>query len=235
MLRTWQKLFWGNKLVIVLKYIIQKLSGNVFSQFHWKLAQNWFSSILVVKYFFRIRNCREFDSKQLLYLELVVKISSYLSGNQRNFEKMSENHRKSVFFFPELVFYFSFFKVFFWIEIKFIKFLAAKRAHFFDFLLYFAGKRNFLCIKWAKIDFSQICVFFFRELVFYFSLLKGFFLDRNQVYKVLGGTACPFFRFFALLCRKIHFLLSNLAIFAKPKEILTKNTVCGRKCRTFYQ
>ena len=112
----------------------------------------------------KIGNCREFDSKQRLYLELVVKMCSYLSGNQRNFEKMSENHRKSVFFFRELVFQFSFFKV---------------------------------------------------------------FLDRNQVYKVLGCLPCPFFRFFALLCRKIHFLLSNLAFFAKPKEILTKSMVCG--------
>ena len=93
----------------------------------------------------KIGNCREFDSKQLLYLELVVKISSYLSGNQRNFEKMSENHRKSVVFFRELVFYFSLLKVFFWIEIKFIKFLAEQRAHFFDFLPYFAGKFTFLC------------------------------------------------------------------------------------------
>ena len=60
-------------------------------------------------------------------------------------------------------------------------------------------------------------------------------MDRNQVYKVLGCLPCPFFRFFALLCRKIDFLLSNLAFFAKPKEILTKSMVCGWKCRTFYQ
>ena len=123
----------------------------------------------------KIGNCREFDSEQLLYLKLVVKMCSYLSGNQRNFGKMSENDRKSVFFFSELVFYFSFFKVCFWIEIKFTKFLAAYRAHFFDFLLYFAGKRNFLWIEWTKMDFFQICVFFFSELVFYFSLFKVFF------------------------------------------------------------
>eukprot|EP00493_Phyllostaurus_siculus_P021007 UN21332 len=46
-----------------------------------------------------------------LYLELVVKMCSYLSGNQRNFGKMSENHRKSALFFSELVL-FSLFKVF---------------------------------------------------------------------------------------------------------------------------
>ena len=82
--------------------------------------------------------------------------------------------------------------------------------------------------KWSKICFFSLNKFF----IFHFLRL---FLDRNQVYKVLGCLPCPFFRFFALLCRKIHFLLSNLAIFAKPKEILTKSTVCGRKCRTFYQ
>jgi len=93
----------------------------------------------------KIGNCREFDSKQLLCLKLVVKMCFYLSGNQRNFGEMSENDRKSVFFFSELVFYFSFFKIFFWIEIKFTKFLAAYRAHFFDFLPYFAGKFTFCC------------------------------------------------------------------------------------------
>ena len=93
----------------------------------------------------KIGNCREFDSEQLLYLKLVVKMCSYLSGNQRNFEKMSENDRKFVIFFCELVFYFSLLKVFFWIENKFIKFLAGQRAHFFDFLPYFAGKFTFCC------------------------------------------------------------------------------------------
>ena len=70
---------------------------------------------------------------------------------------MSENDRKYAFFFSELIFYFAFFKVCFWIEIKFTKFLAAYRAHFFDFLLYFAGKRNFLWMEWTKMDFFQIC------------------------------------------------------------------------------
>ena len=137
-------------LYLFCKMQLQIQNANIFSLFPWKLAQNRISSILIVKNL-KIGNCREFVSKQSLYLEVVVRICSHLSGNQRNFEKMSENDRKSVFFFCELVFY------------------------------------------------------------FHFSFFK-FFLDRNQVYEVLGGKACPFFRIFALLCRK--FFLSNTAHFS---------------------
>ena len=98
----------------------------------------------------KIGNCREFDSEQLLYLKLVVKMCSYLSGNQRNFLKICENDRKSVLFFSELI---------------------------FDFFLF----------------------------------------------KVFGYTAGLFFRFFVLLCRKIHFFVSNIAFFPKAKEIFTKS------------
>ena len=38
-------------------------------------------------------------------------------------------------------------------------------------------------------------------------------------------------RFFALHGRKLHFLLSNLAIFAKPNEILTKSQSPNRRRR----
>ena len=55
----------------------------------------------------------------------------------------------------------------------------------------------------------------------YFSILDffGFFLDSNYLYKLFGRAIGPFFRFFVLYGRKIHFLLSNLAIFAKTTVI----------------
>ena len=68
-----------------------------------------------------------------------------------------------------------------------------------------------------------------------FNFFFQVFLDSNYLYKLFGPPIGPFFRFFVLYGRKIHFLLSNSAFFAKPKEILTKSMVCGRKCRTFYQ
>ena len=74
-----------------------------------------------------------------------------------------------------------------------------------------------------------------RPNAFLFWIFFLFIFISNHLNKLLGRLASFFFWFVALLCRKIHFLLSDLAIFAKPKEILTKSTVCGRKYRTFYQ
>jgi len=41
------------------------------------------------KIILKMGNCREFDSEQLLILNILLKMRSYSSGNQRNFGKMS--------------------------------------------------------------------------------------------------------------------------------------------------
>ena len=157
----------------------------------------------------KIGNCRKFDSKQFLYLELLVKISSYLSGNKRNFEKMSENHRKSVFFFCELVFYFSLLKDFL-DRNQVYKVLGCLPCPFFS-IFCSTLQENVIFCGWSeqKWIFSKFVPFSFPNQFFIFHFLK-FFLNRKRVYKVLGGLPCPFFRFFALLCRKIHFFVSNI-------------------------
>ena len=128
----------------------------------------------------------------------------------RKSKKFWENVRKwskiCFFFLLRTSFYFSLFKCFFWIESKFIKFLAAYRAHFFDFLLYFAGKRNFLWMEWTKMDFFQICAFFFSELVFYFSLFKVFFWIESEFTKFLAAYRAHFFDFLPYFAGKFIFL-----------------------------
>ena len=82
--------------------------------------------------------------------------------------------------------------------------------------------------------FPNLCVFLSRTSFLFFIFLVLFWIEIKFI-KFLAAQRAHFFDFFALLCRNIHFLLSNLAIFAKPEEILTKSTICGRKCRTFHQ
>ena len=133
--------------------------------------------------------------------------------------------------------YFSilFFFSFFWIPITFTNFLAELSGHFFDFLSFMAGKFIFASSMTTNSEKIQKMYTFIVDTYFSILVFFSFFLDSNYLYKLFGEPIGPFFRFFVLYGRKIHFLLSNLAIFAKTKEILTKSMVCGRKYRTFYQ
>ena len=139
---------------------------------------------------------------------------SYLSGNQRNFGKMSENDRKCVFSFCELLQFFIF---------HFLRFVFGQKSSlqsswlptvpiFSIFCSTLQENVIFCGSSEQKWTFSKFVFVSFPNQFFIFHFLK-FFLDRKRVYKVLGGLPCPFFRFFALLCRKIHFFVSNIAHF----------------------
>ena len=62
--------------------------------------------------------------------------------------------------------------------------------------------------------------------------------SKTKLYqkKIKLKTSGTYFRIFVLYGKIIHiFLHAILAIFAEPKEILTKSMVCGWKFWTFYQ
>ena len=133
----------------------------------------------------------------------MLKICFYLSGNQRNFWKMSEIEQKCTLLLSILIFQFWFFSVFFGFQLLLQTFWQNYRTIFWFFVLY--GRKIHFCI----INDNKFCKnpknvhFYCRYLFFNFVFCSVFFS-----------------RFFFLYDKKMYFLLLNSAIFAKPKESL---------------
>ena len=78
---------------------------------------------------------------------------------------------------------------------------------------YLSGnQRNFG--KMSEIE--QKCTLFLSILIFHF-----FFLDSNYLYKLFGQRIGPFFRFFVLYGREIHFYIINDNKFWKKSKKCT--------------
>ena len=84
---------------------------------------------------------------------------------------------------------------------------------FFRFFVLYGRKIHFCITNDNKSEKIQKMYTFIVDTYFSILFFFRFFLDSNYLYKLFGRTIGPFFRFFVLYGRKMHFLVSNIAQF----------------------
>ena len=84
---------------------------------------------------------------------------------------------------------------------------------FFRFFVLYSRKLYFGMRSWDQLQKNQKMCHFAPGTYFSIMIFFGFFFDSNYLYELFGGPIEPFFRFFVLYGRKLHFLVSNIAQF----------------------
>ena len=149
------------------------------------------------------------------------KICFYLSGNQRNFGKMSEIEQKCTVLLSILIFQFCFFSIFFGIPITFRNFLVTLSSQFFDFLYYITVKRIF--VSQMPTDFEKIQKIYTFIVDTYFSIFFCIPITFTNFFGPLSSHFCvkysPFFLKLRKSLPKVCFVGENPGHFTKHSSI----------------
>ena len=124
---------------------------NDVSLFPWKSVQNRFSSILVVKTFLKIGNCREFNSEQVFICNFCSKYVSTCQEIKEILGKCPKLSKNVQFYCRYLFFNFAFFSVFFGFQLPLETFWLPYRVSFLIFCPIWQ-ENSLFCVKYSPFS-----------------------------------------------------------------------------------